>query len=408
MSYQEYESLVFRIEELSQNQQIMAKYMAEMKCQLDALSEQFNNRSELQQRTSSQDALTQLHRQFNQRSALPAAPIEVVNVPPESVSYFDSGQPQPMEGVTIRRRRRSSAAGLGGTSYQDQSQQQPTQVQSSVYQLVFDRSGSRAVLMSALSKAQKRLIIVCPWLSRNSIDADLIQKLRDCLNRNCRIDIGWGYLSGRGKTGIGWGNSAIKDLKQLERDYPQQFRLKLLGTHEKFLICDASFTMLGSHNMLTSNTQGVTREVGIRTTDSNIIQGLIDRFDGAEVQDAQAIDENLAAGSVNLDDVEALDAQYIGSESDTSLVNPDLDEPDEDEDTDDSAEDSQSPDAEEFLCRHKKQERDFTGINLAGFDFTGKSLSLGGLNFSEANLTRAKLSKEWLASLNFSRANLSR
>jgi len=283
----DYESLVFRIEQVEQNQQVMARYIAS----------------------------AQLHQQLNELSLLPEPPVEVVNLPTESVRYSEESQLQPLP------------------------------VQSAQYQLVFDRSGSRAVLMSALDKAQKRLIIVCPWLSRNSIDPDLMQKFRDCLSRNCRIDIGWGYLNGRDKKGKGWGNSALKNLRQLEQDYPEQFKLKLLGTHEKFLICDTSFTMLGSHNMLTSNTQGVTREVGIRTTDPNIIQGLIDRFDGAEGQKAHAIDESLTADLVSFDDAE----------------------PDEDEDTDDSASynQEQAVNAEYFLRRYNDKERDFIGINLA-------------------------------------------
>ena len=242
-SERDYESLVFRFEQLEQNQQVMSRYMASIKRQLDNLSERVNNQPELQQRTSLQDALAQLHQQFNERPTLPEAPVEVVNLPTQEVSFSD------------------------------ESQLQSSPVQLSSYQLVFDRFGSRAVLMSALEKAQERLIIVYPWLSRNSINADLIQKFRDCLNRDCCIDVGWGYLSGRGKTGIGWGNSAIRELRQLERDYPELFKLKLLGTHEKFLVCDSSFAMLGSHNMLTSNTQGVIREVGIQTTDPSIFQG---------------------------------------------------------------------------------------------------------------------------------------
>jgi hypothetical protein len=210
----DYESLVFRFEQLSQNQQVMARYIASMKRQLDNLSKRINNQSELQQSTSLQDALSQLQQQFNKHPAISEVPVEVVNLPTESVSCTDESQSQPIEVVTIhQRRRRRNSAGLGGSSYQDHSQQQPTQVQSHEYQLVFDRSGSRAVLMEALEKAQNRLIIVCPWLSRNSIDADLLQKFRDCLNRNCCIEIGWGYLSGRGKTGKGWGNNAIKELR---------------------------------------------------------------------------------------------------------------------------------------------------------------------------------------------------
>ena len=125
----ERESLVFRIEESERR--------------LDGLSEQFNNRPERKQLAELKDALAQLYRQLNERSDLPVAQVEVVNVPPESVSCFD------------------------------EIQQQPIQMQFYQYQLVFDRSRSRAVLMEALLKAQQRLIIVCPWLNRNSIDADL-------------------------------------------------------------------------------------------------------------------------------------------------------------------------------------------------------------------------------------------
>lgn len=219
MSNQERDSLVFRLD-IEQNQQVFVRHIAEMKLQVDSLSEQFNNQL-LQQLTSLQNALTQSEQQIDERSPRPAVPVEVVNEPTEE------------------------------SSCTEESQQQPTQVQSYENQLVFDRPGSRAVLIEALEQAQERLIIVCPWLNRNSIDANLMQKFRDCLNRNCRIEIGWGHLSDRSQVGKGWRYDAVKDLRQLERDYPDQFRLKLLGTHEKFLVCDSTFAMLGSHNMLT-------------------------------------------------------------------------------------------------------------------------------------------------------------
>ncbi len=357
----DYESLVFRLEQLSQNQQVLAKYMAEMKRQLDGLNEQFNNLPELSQRTSLQDALSQLNQQFEQRLALPLAPVEVTKSPPEEPSYKDEIQRQLM------------------------------QVQSYESQLVFDRSGSRAVLIEALLKAQNRLIIACPWLSRNSIDADLMQKFRDCLNRNCRIDIGWGYLSGRDKTGKGLGNKALQDLRKLEQDYPKQFKLKLMGTHEKFLVCDSSFSMLGSHNMLSSNARGVTREVGIRTTDPQIIQGLINRFDGTF-------------------DAEALDVQYTGEESDAIVMNPE--DGAFDQDIDDAAEDEQATviDAEELARRYKAGERDFTGINLARVDLTSMNLDNAFLieaNLSGTNLTKANLLNARLLQANLSKANLS-
>ncbi len=353
MSNQERESLIFRLEQLEQHQKVLAKYMTVLKSQLDNISEQFNNRPELQL-VSLQGASSHLHKQFNEPSALP---VEGDNVPTEEVSGAD------------------------------EIQQQATQVQSSEYQLVFDRSGSRAVLMEALEKAQERLIIVCPWLNRNSIDAGLMQKFRVCLNRNCCIEIGWGHLSDRGKLGKGWRYNALKDLRELERNYPDQFKLKLLGTHEKFLVCDSLFAMLGSHNILTSSVQSAEREIGIHTTDPHIIQGLINRFDGAEVQDAQSIVESLTAGAVRSDD-EELD---IGEESDAILVNPDDGQTDQDVDDFAQAVQGIAVNVEEFLRRYEAGERNFTEINLAYADLSGASLN--EVNLSNANLTGADLRK---------------
>ncbi|WP_293077786.1 hypothetical protein [Okeania sp. SIO3B5] len=48
--------------------------------------------------------------------------------------------------------------------------------------------------------------------------------------------------------GKGWKYNALVDLQELEESYPGLFRLKLLGTHENFLVCDEKFTFVGSHN----------------------------------------------------------------------------------------------------------------------------------------------------------------
>lgn len=394
----EHESLVSRVEQLEQLQHVLAKLIEATESRLDDLSEQFHNRSELQQLAELKNALVQLHPQLDEGSSPPAALVEVVNEPTEE------------------------------SSCTEESHQQPMQVQSHESQLVFDRSGSRAVLMEAIEKAQERLIIVCPWLNRNSIDADLVQKFRDCLNRNCCIDIGWGHLSdaasgglpvrARNRVGIGWRYDAVKDLRQLEQDYPDRFRLKLLGTHEKFLVCDSTFAMLGSHNMLTSSAQSAEREVGIRTTDSHIIQGLINRFDGAEVQDSQAIDERLIEESVSLDNAETLDTPDLTYQPDASLTKLYDIELGEDEDIDDFAEDERGTaiDAEEFLRRYKEKERDFEGINLSGANLSGitlescsnasNSVNLVKANLSGTNLTKANLQSIRLLQANLNKANL--
>lgn len=73
-------SFVFKIEQLSQNQQVMVRYIAEIKQQLAGLSDQFSNRPERKQLNSLQDALSQLRRQFEQVSVPPEAPVKMVNL----------------------------------------------------------------------------------------------------------------------------------------------------------------------------------------------------------------------------------------------------------------------------------------------------------------------------------------
>lgn len=282
MSNQESEpdSIVSRIKQLQKRQEFLAKYIAGIKRRLDSINKQFNHQSEIHQVTL-HDALAVWQSPLDERLVPPEALVDVANFYQGVASGIDKIQPPPI------------------------------QVQSYEYRLVFERSGSRAVLLEALDNSQQRLIIVCPWLNGNSIDATLMQKLRNCLNRNCRIDIGWGYLSDCNQIDLSWQYDALAQLKQVEREYPDSFKLKLLGTHEKFLVCDSTFAMLGSHNLLTSGAQNTAREVGIRTTDPLIIQGLSNRFDSAQAKDAKAIEEALVRGYASLDDGEIIAAPDI-------------------------------------------------------------------------------------------------
>ena len=182
----------------------LTEYIAAVERRLDGLNDRFNNRPELQQLKNLQDALSQSHQQFSPSSTSLEAAVDLDKEPTQESNYQEEVQ-QPVVILNQTRRRSSSIR------YSEEIQQQPMQEQSYESQLVFDRSGSRAVLIEALEKAQRRLIIVCPWLRRNSID--VIQKFKDCFNRNCRIDIGWGYFSEPNKTGIGKGNSVIRELR---------------------------------------------------------------------------------------------------------------------------------------------------------------------------------------------------
>ena len=156
--------------------------------------------------------------------------------------------------------------------------------------LVFNRRESRKVLSDALENVQKRLILVCPWLT-SWATAVVIEKCEELIKRGVRIDIGWGRLEDLARDQIDtfW-YGALPKLRQLQNEHPEFLHLKELGTHEKFLVCDNKFAMLGSHNFLTSQESSPEFEVGILIEDTNTIQNLINRFDESTFNKSAALD----------------------------------------------------------------------------------------------------------------------
>jgi phosphatidylserine/phosphatidylglycerophosphate/cardiolipin synthase-like enzyme len=148
------------------------------------------------------------------------------------------------------------------------------------YELVLDREHSRQALLEALESVENRLILVCPWLCHYGFDQEIYHKLETLLVKGVKIEIGYGKLSDieQGKL-TGFLYDRLKHATSLADKYPN-FKLKLIGTHEKYLVCDRSFAMLGSHNFLTSGV-GAEREIGVRTTDLNLIERLIERYEQA-------------------------------------------------------------------------------------------------------------------------------
>lgn len=161
------------------------------------------------------------------------------------------------------------------------------------YELVFDRPAIRAQLFEAIDTVQHRLILVCPWVSRAGLDSILLQKLEGLLQQGVQVEIGWGHLRDieagefpirinehwqldpMAKRGL---YDALNDLEHLRSQYGDRLQLKVLGTHENFLVCDDNWAMLATHHFLSSSDAIPEREVGLRTTDPKIIQGLIERF----------------------------------------------------------------------------------------------------------------------------------
>jgi phosphatidylserine/phosphatidylglycerophosphate/cardiolipin synthase-like enzyme len=172
------------------------------------------------------------------------------------------------------------------------------------YELVWDMEASHNILIEALKNFQHRLILVNPWLSEYVFTTEIKRAFEDALNRpNSRIYIGWGYWkdishvtsiknesqrckakleldrfkfkeiseqSSNNSNSTTWKYKALEWLSTLEKESSQRLKLKLLYTHQKYLVCDNEFTLIGSHNFLASSPadnhqwRSPDTEVGIR------------------------------------------------------------------------------------------------------------------------------------------------
>ncbi|MBE9233765.1 pentapeptide repeat-containing protein [Cuspidothrix issatschenkoi LEGE 03284] len=150
------------------------------------------------------------------------------------------------------------------------------------------RKESRQELINALEQAKERLILISPWIRKYAVDDKLLEKLKQLLERGCQLDIGFG--NGEKKSikkditkdiQIDW-YDAVPDLLDIQKQYPSLLKLKILGTHKKYLICDNEFAMIGSHNFLTSGDTSKKGELGIVFYCPKSIQELIEKFDNSQ------------------------------------------------------------------------------------------------------------------------------
>ena len=162
--------------------------------------------------------------------------------------------------------------------------------------LVVGRKGSKRILNEALQVCRNQLILVCPWLCKKVVNSEMMDKMQLLLQKNVTISIGWGYPENKAPIwkirnqsitrndmvakSDSWKYNAISSLENFEKDYPNQFKLtQPRGTHEKYLVCDRQFAMITSHNFLTSDDSSPVLEVGIRTSETHIMEELVKLFE---------------------------------------------------------------------------------------------------------------------------------
>jgi|GEM_PF-5365165 len=150
------------------------------------------------------------------------------------------------------------------------------------YSLLKGYGANRAALLSAIDQVENRLTMACPCLTDSPIDDEIIAKLDHLLADGKQIEIGWGLMRGiQPSNSEGLLFSALPKLRELQHAYPNQLTLKLISTHEKFLVCDHRVVLVGSHHFLASSNPCPDHELGLQTTDPAIVHNLLQYFDKA-------------------------------------------------------------------------------------------------------------------------------
>jgi tetratricopeptide (TPR) repeat protein len=160
---------------------------------------------------------------------------------------------------------------------------------------------SQAALEQAVDQAQGLLLLVWPWSGAVTIDQGLMQRFIHLLERGCRLEIGWCHRGDPVEGRLVWRisqrwstessqlarlKSALNTLMPLRENYPNQFRFKIMGTAENFLVCDNStaaaptnsFAIVGLQSLATQSAAFPELEVKVRSADPQVVQGLIQRF----------------------------------------------------------------------------------------------------------------------------------
>lgn len=136
----------------------------------------------------------------------------------------------------------------------------------------------------ALSEAQAELDIVSPWITERVVDSDFIEKYRALLERGVRVTILYGIEAEDPKLRSEDPGTKKKEheterlasmLRRMGQDYPVPPRIARANTHEKVLICDDRFLILGSFNFLSYRGEpgpGFRNENGLLIEDPDLIK----------------------------------------------------------------------------------------------------------------------------------------
>jgi PLD-like domain len=105
----------------------------------------------------------------------------------------------------------------------------------------------RPMFERSLIEAQRRLLIISPWIRDSVLNTTRLDKISKLVQRGVDVFIGYG-LGEDDKPGRDKGEEAIKLLNQLSYRYSNLHFHELGYTHAKILLVDDSFAVIGSFN----------------------------------------------------------------------------------------------------------------------------------------------------------------
>ena len=108
-------------------------------------------------------------------------------------------------------------------------------------------------LIGSIKSAQFRIIILSGWINDYVVDQKFIRLLETKIRGNVKIYIGYGWENSKGEHASSKSyEAAITALNKLVEKYPAQLIVSKFANHEKTLIIDDKYLVIGSANWLSN------------------------------------------------------------------------------------------------------------------------------------------------------------
>lgn len=138
----------------------------------------------------------------------------------------------------------------------------------------------RSILISALKKSKKMVVILSPWIRFSGFDTELQNEIINSLKRGVRVIIGYGITEKDDSD-----PRAIEKINNMKKQkYGKKLVIKKLGnTHEKVLLVDGEYVVITSFNWLSfkgNPNWGFRQESGLYTENKETINQVITSING--------------------------------------------------------------------------------------------------------------------------------